>query len=136
MGEREINHIATGMSPQPRGWTTPPSLWRRWRSHRRRWRPRRQCPAGVFPPPICSSRSLFRGFCVSPALSYGKRRGTIFIVVFRSKGRFGKKDRRQQSHEGQSGGSHVAKESGRVGPCLLAFGPPLFRLLHFLPSKN
>ena len=30
--EREIKHIATGTYPQPRGWTTPSSLWRasRW----------------------------------------------------------------------------------------------------------
>ena len=97
-------------------------------------------PLRSFPPSICSSRSLFRGFCVSAAFPSGKRRGTIFIVVFRSKGSFGKKDRRQRSHEGQKGGSHTAKGSGRVGLCLWAFGPPLFCLLRsyafFLPKND
>ena len=93
-------------------------------------------PRQSFPPPICSSRSLFRCFCVSAVLFFGKRRGTIFIVVFRSKGSSGKKDRRQRSHEGQKGGSHAAKESGRVGLCLQAstFSPP--SLLRLLPSKK
>ena len=97
-------------------------------------------PRRSFPPPICSSRSLFRCFYVSEALSSGKRQGTIFIVVFRSKGSFGKKDRRQRSHEGQKGGSHTAKKSSRVGLCLWAFGPPLFCLLlsyaSFLPKND
>ena len=34
-----------------------------------------------FPPPICSSRSLFWCFCVSAGLFLGKHRGTIFIVI-------------------------------------------------------
>ena len=95
-------------------------------------------PRWSFPPPICSSRSLFRGFCVSAALSSERHRETIFIGVFRSRRSFWKKDRWQQSLEGQVDGSHAAKESGRVGPCLLAFRPPLFRLLcsyaFFLPK--
>ena len=62
----------------------------------------RQRPAGVFP-----LQSAAPGLCfgVSAALSSGKRRGTIFIVGFRSRGRFGKKDRRKQSHEAQNKGS-------------------------------
>ena len=95
-------------------------------------------PRRSFLPPIYSSRSLFRGFCVSVALPSGKCQGTIFIVGFRSKGSFGKKDRRQQSHEAQIRGSHAAKESGRVGLPILAFGLPLFRFLRsytlFLPK--
>ena len=43
-------------------------------------------------------------------------------------------------HFRQKGGSHLAKESGRVGLCLWAFGPPLFRLLRsyafFLPKND
>ena len=81
-----------------------------------------------FPPPICRSRSLFRGFFVSVAPPSGKRQGTIFIFVFRSKGSFGKKDRRKRSHEGQVGGPHAAKESGRMGPL---FWPSGF---HFFAS--
>ena len=60
-----------------------------------------------FPPPIFSSGSLLSlcfWFCVSPPPSSGKRRGTIFIVVFRSRGSFGKKDQRKWSHEAQKGG--------------------------------
>lgn len=34
------------------------------------------------------------------------------------------KDRRQRRLEGPDGGSHVARESGRVGHPLLAHGPP------------
>ena len=91
-----------------------------------------------FPPPICSFRSLVRGLCVSAALPSGKRRGTIFIVVFRSRRCFEKKDRRQRCHEAQNKGSHAARESGHVGLGVLALGPPLIRLLRsyafFLPK--
>ena len=76
-------------------------------------------PHRSFPPPIYSSRSLFRGFGVSAALPPKRHRGTIFIGVFRSKRSFWKKDRRHRSHEGQVDGSHTAKD---VGPPLLAFG--------------
>ena len=92
-----------------------------------------------FPPPICSSSSLFWCFCVSAALSSGKRRGTIFIVGFKSRGSFGKKDRRQRSHEAQNGGSHEAWESGRVGLSILALRPPLLRIFRsyaFFLLKN
>ena len=85
-------------------------------------------PRRSFPPPICSSSSLFRCFCVSTALSPGKHRGTIFIVVFRSRGSFGKKDQHKRSHEAQNGGSHTAWESGRVGLSILALRSPLLRI--------
>ena len=69
---------------------------------------------------------------------FGIRWGTIFIVGFRSRRSRGRKDRRQRSHEAPEGGPHAAKESGRVGLCLLAFGHPLFLLLRsyafFLPK--
>ena len=87
---------------------------------------------GVPPPPIFfggSLLSLVSWFCVSPPPPSRKRRGTIFIVGFRSRGSFGTKDRRKRSHEGPDGVPHAAKESGRVGHPLLAFGPPLFRIL-------
>ena len=96
-------------------------------------------PRRSFPPPICSSSSLFRCFCVSAALSSRKRQGTIFIVGFRSRESFGKKDRRKRSHEAQNGWSHAAQESGCVGLSILALRPPLlhlFRSYAFFLSKN
>ena len=73
-----------------RGWTTPSSSWRRWRSRWRRWRPRRQRPAEVFPlqsttPGLWFVVSVFRR---RPLL---KGVGRLFIVVFRSRRRLGKK---------------------------------------------
>ena len=97
-------------------------------------------PGQSFPPQICSSRSMFRGFCVSAALPPERHQETIFIGVFRSRRSFWKKDRRHRSHEGQVDGSHAAKESGSVGPPLLAFRFPLFRFLCsyalFLPKTD
>ena len=58
-------------------------------------------PRRSFPPAICNSRSLFRCFCGAPSR---ERRGTIFIGGFRSKRSRWRKDRRQRSSEGQSGG--------------------------------
>jgi hypothetical protein len=96
-------------------------------------------PRRSFPPPIFSSRSLFRGFCVSAALSFAKALGGLYIVVFRSRRSFGKKDRRQRRPEGQDGGPHAVRESGHVGPPLLAFWSPFLRFLcayvSFLPKK-
>ena len=66
-------------------------------------------PRRSFPPPIFSSRSLFRGFCVSAALSFAKALGGLYIVVFRSRRSFGKKDRRQRRPEGQDGGPHAVR---------------------------
>ena len=48
-------------------------------------------PRRSFPPPICNSRSLFHGFCVSAALPSERRWETIFIVIFRSRRGSGKK---------------------------------------------
>ena len=84
--------------------------------------PLRSSPAAAF----CL---LFRGFCVSPPPPCETPRGTIFVVSFRSRQRNGDEDRRHQRLEAQDSGPHVAKESGRVGPPLLAFGLPLFCLL-------
>ena len=97
-------------------------------------------PRRSFPPPICSSRSSVSWFCVSAALPSESRRGTIFIVVFRSRRRHGDEDRRHRRLEAQDRGSHAAKESGRVGPPLLALGFPFFRFLRsyalFLPKND
>ena len=97
-------------------------------------------PRRSFPPPICSSRSLFRGFCVSAALPSGKHRGTIFIVVFRSQGSFGKKDRRKRGHEGRKRWAHAARYRGRVGPPISFLGLPLLTTLgsyvSFLPKND
>ena len=60
-------------------------------------------PRRSLTPPICSTSSLFWCFYVLAALPSGKRRGTIFIVIFRSRESFGKKDRRKRSHEGPDG---------------------------------
>ena len=91
MGEREINHIATGMSPQPRGrllslhhgdggdvvggdgdhpGSAPPE----------------------FPPSNLQFQVSVSWFLCFGGAPLWKRRGTIFIVDFRSKGSFGKKD--------------------------------------------
>ena len=97
-------------------------------------------PRRSFPPPICSSRSLFRGFCVSAALLSEGRRRLFFIVGFRSRRSHGRKDRRQRSLEAPDGGSHAARFLGRVGHPLLGLGPPLVRLLRsqvfFLPKTD
>ena len=90
-------------------------------------------PRRSFPPPICNSRSLFRGFCVSAALPSERRRETIFIVVFRSRRRHGEKDRQHRRLEVQDSGPHTAKESGRAGPPILALRSPLVR---FLPKTD
>ena len=96
-------------------------------------------PRRSFPPPICSSSSLFRCFRVLTVLPSGKHQGTIFIVVLRSRGSFGKKDQCKRSHEAQNKGSHMAQESGHVGLVVLALRPPLLRLFRsyafFLPKK-
>ena len=112
---------------------TPEGGWRR---------PPEVIPA-AFPPSDLLQRqpsvSCFVVFYVSPPPPRETPRGTIFIVSFRSKGSFGKKDRRQRSHEAQIRGSHAAKESGRVGLPILAFGLPLFRFLRpyaFFLLKN
>ena len=82
--------------------------------------PLRSSPAAAF----CL---LFRGFCVSPPPPPETPRGTIFIVVFRSRRRHGDEDRRHWRLEAQDGGSHAVKESDRVGPPLLALGFPFVR---------
>ena len=82
-----------------------------------------------FPPPICMSRSLFRGFSVYGRLHAIYVGGAIFIVGFRSRWSRGRKDRRQQSHEAPEGGPHGAKESGRVDHPLLGLRPPLICFL-------
>ena len=83
---------------------------------------------------------LFRGFCVSLPPPRETPRGTIFIVVFRSRRRHGDEDRRDRRLEAQDRGSHAAKESGHVGPPLLALGFPFFRFLRsytlFLPKND
>ena len=86
------------------------------------------------------SSDPFRGFCVSAALPSERRRETIFIVVFRSIRRLGEKDRWHRRLEAQDSGPHTAKESGRVGPPILALGSPLVRFLRsyasFLPKTD
>ena len=138
MGERDKPHSYRHEPSDPRE-TTPPSSWRRWRCHWGRWRPPRQRPVGVLPlqsaaPGLCFMVSVFRR-CSSQSTS-----GGYFIVGFRSRRSRGQKDRWQRSHEAENKGSHAAKESGRVGPCVLALGPPLLRLLcsyaFFLPKND
>ena len=85
-------------------------------------------PRRSFPPPICNSRSLFRGFCVSSALSSERRQETIFIVAFRSRRRLGEKDRRHRRLEAQDSGPTY------LGPRVSACSLP--SLLRFIPSKN
>ena len=127
------------MSPQPRGGLLPPhhgdvgEVVGEDGDH-----------AGSAPPEFPPSNlqlqvSVLVFLCFGSALLW-ETSGDYFIVVFRSKGSFGKKDRRQRSHECQKGGSHTAKESGRVGLSILALRPPLLRLFRsyafFFPKKN
>ena len=83
---------------------------------------------------------LFLGFVFLRRLLRETPRGTIFIVGFRSRRSHGDENGRHRSHEAQDGGSHVAKESGRVGPPLLALGSPFVRFLRsyasFLPKND
>ena len=97
-------------------------------------------PRRSFPPLICSSRSSVSWFCVSAVLPSESRRGTISIVVFRSRRRHGDENGRHRSNEGGDGPSHAAKESGRVGPPLSLLGLPFVRFLgsysFFLPKND
>ena len=134
--ERYISYFH---KPIVQGWTTPSSSWRRWRSRWRRWRPRRQCPAGVSPSnlQLQVSVSWFLCFCGAP---FRRASGTSFIVGFRSRRSFWRKDRRQRSLEAPDGGSHAAKESGHVGPTKILLGLPFVRFLGsyalFLPKTD
>ena len=97
-------------------------------------------PRRSFPPPICSSGSLFRGFCVSAALPSERVRETIFIGVFRSRRSHGDEDQRHRRLEGPEEVPHAAKESGRVGPPIFLLGFPLLLILRsyalFLPKTD
>lgn len=106
------------------------------------WSPPEVIPA-AFPPSDLLRRqpsdSLFRGFVFLRRLLSRKPWGGLYIVVFRSRRSFGKKDRRQRRPEGHFGGSHAVRESGRVGPPFSAFWSPFLRFLcayvSFLPKK-
>ena len=107
------------------------------------WRRPPEVIPTAFPPLIFSGGSLLSlcfWFCVSPSPPSGKRRGTIFIVVFRSRGSFRKKDRRKRGHEGQKWWAHAAPVPGRVGHPLSPLRPPFACILRsevfFLPKKN
>ena len=117
MGEREINHIATGMSPQPRGRLLPlhhgdgGDVVGGDGDH-----PGSATPE--FPPSnlqLLISVSVF--LCLRPTPS-GKLQGTIYAVGFRSRRNQGDEDRRHQSHKGERGWSHAARYRGRVGPSI------------------
>ena len=86
------------------------------------------------------SVSCFVVFVFLRRLPYETPRGTIFIVVFRSRRRHGDEDRRHWRLEAQVGGSHAVKESDRVGPPLSALGFPFVRFLRsytsFLPKTD
>ena len=92
-------------------------------------------PRRSFPPPICSSSSLFWCFCVSTALPSGKHRGAIFIVGFRSRGSFEKKDRRKRSHEAQNRGSHAVKKLAAWGYLFWPSGLHSFASFAHTPSS-
>ena len=60
-------------------------------------------------------------------------------VVFRSRRRHGDENGRHRSNEGGDGPSHMAKESGRMGPPLSLLGLPFVRFLgsyFFLPKND
>ena len=89
-------------------------------------------PVGLrrsFPPPIFSLLVSVSCFSRVAALPSKKRRGTLYLGVFRSWGCFRAKDRSKRGHEGQMGWAHTAWYRGRVGHSLSAFWPPLFSIL-------
>ena len=100
-------------------------------------------PHRSFPPPICSSRSSVSWFCVSAALPSESRRGTIFIVVFRSRRRHGEKDRRHWRLEAQVRGptrprnlaawAHLFRPSGLR--LFASFAPTLCSFQKLMPVK-
>ena len=96
------------------------------------WRRPPEAIPAAFPPSDLlrgqPSVFYFMVLCFSTTSSLENIGGTIFIVIFRSRGSFGKKDRRKWSHEAKNGGSHVAQESGHVGLSILALRHPLLRL--------
>ena len=103
------------------GWRTPPEV----------------IPAAVPPSDLLRRQPSVSRFLVLyfSAASFWKTWWTIFIVVFRSRGSFGKKNQRKRIHEAQNGGSHAAQESGRVGLAILALGPPLLCLFRSYTSS-
>jgi hypothetical protein len=70
-------------------------------------------------------------FLISPPPPFATRRGTLFIVSFRSRRSHMDEDRRCRSHEMVTSMSHAAKASGHMGLAHLLLGPPL---LHFICS--
>ena len=99
-------------------------------------------PAGLrqsFPLQSAASWSLFLFLSCGGSLCE-KRRRALYIGVFRSRGSFGKKDRRKGSHEAQKRWAHVARYRGRVGHPLLALRPPFACFLRsevfLLPKKR
>jgi hypothetical protein len=71
-------------------------------------------------------------FSILAVLSFVTRRGTLFIVGFRSRCIQRDKDRRHRSNEVRTSRPHVAQAFGHVGHARFSLGPPL---LHFLLSK-
>ena len=91
------------------------------------WSPPEVDSGGVSPPPIFSGGSLLHlcfWFCVSPPPPFEKRRGTFYIVVFRSRGCFRAKDRHKRGHEGRNRWAHTAWYCSHVEPPILALRPP------------
>jgi hypothetical protein len=89
---------------------------------------------GVFPlqsSPMVAGRLSISVFSISLPPSFVTRRGTLFIVGFKSRRSHRDEDRRHQSHEEATSMPHATKASGRVGLANLFLGPPL---LHFLRS--
>ena len=95
-------------------------------------------PRRSFPPPICNSRSLFHGFCVSEVLPSERRRETIFIVVFRSRRGSGKRltasEARGPGQWAPQGQGIWPRGSTYLGPRVSACSLP--SLLRFVPSKK
>jgi hypothetical protein len=71
-------------------------------------------------------------FCVSVALPFMTRKGTLYIVSFRSRQIQRDEDWRHQSNKVATGRPHMSQASGHMGHACFLLGPPL---LHFLLSK-
>jgi hypothetical protein len=90
-------------------------------------------PRWSFPLWSLISQAPISCFYVSAMLPFATRRGTLYIVSFRSRRIQRDEDRWHQSNEVATGRPHTDQASGHMGHARFLLGPPL---LHFLLSKD
>jgi hypothetical protein len=90
---------------------------------------------GIYPlqsSPTAADRLSISVFSISSPPPFATRRGTLYIVGFRSRRSQRDEDRRHQSNEVRTSSPHAAQASGCMGHAYFSLGPPL---LHFLVSE-